>query len=99
MSVKYSFKAPTFGSMLMQLSFKMISMSVSATPAWFIASKAIPAVIEPSPITATDFLSVSPLYLAAMAIPRAAEIEVEECPTPNVSYSLSLRFGKPLNPP
>ena len=63
--------------MLIQLSFKIIKTSLSATPAWFIASKAIPAVIEPSPIMATDFLS-SPLYLAAMDIPNAAEIEVEE---------------------
>ena len=76
-SVKYSFKAPTFGSILIQLSFKIISTSLSATPAWFMASKAIPAVMEPSPITAIDFL-FSPLYFAAMAMPNAAEIEVEE---------------------
>ena len=61
------------------------------------ASKAIPAVIEPSPIIATDFL-FSFLYLAAMDIPKAADIEVEEWPTPNVSYSLSDLFGKPLKP-
>ena len=97
-SVRYSFKAPTFGSMPMQLSFRMMSISVSATPAWFIPSKARPAVMAPSPITATTFLSFSPLYFAAIAIPNAAEIEVEEWPTPNVSYSLSLRLGKPLRP-
>ena len=33
MSVRYSFSAPTFGSMLMQLSFRIMSRSVSATPA------------------------------------------------------------------
>ncbi len=76
-SVKYSLSAPTFGSMLMQLSFKIINTSLSATPAWFIASNAIPAVMDPSPIMATDFL-FSPLYLAAMDIPNAAEMEVEE---------------------
>ena len=37
--------------------------------------------------------------LEAIAIPNAAEIEVELCPTPNVSYSLSPRFGKPEIPP
>ena len=31
-------------------------------------------------------------------MPSAAEIEVEECPTPKVSYSLSLRRGKPPMP-
>ena len=96
-SVKYSFNAPTLGSMLMQLSFKIIKQSASATPAWFIASNARPAVIAPSPITATD-LRFSPFNLAAIAIPKAAEIEVDECPTPNVSYSLSLRLGNPLSP-
>ena len=44
------------------------------------------------------FCLSSPLYLAAIAIPKAAEIEVDECPTPKVSYSLSLLFGKPLKP-
>ena len=29
---------------------------------------------------------------------KAAEMDVELWPTPNVSYSLSLRFGKPLKP-
>ena len=41
------------------------------------ASKAIPAVIAPSPIIATEILSL-PICLAANAIPKAAEIEVEE---------------------
>jgi len=31
-------------------------------------------------------------------MPKAAEIEVEEWPTPKVSYSLSLILGKPLIP-
>ena len=98
MSVRYSFRAPTLGSMLMQLSFKIIKTSLSATPAWFIASNAIPAVIAPSPIMAIDLRSASPLYFAAIAIPNAADIEVEEWPTPKVSYSLSPLLGNPLNP-
>ena len=63
------------------------------------ASKAIPAVMDPSPITAICCLCVSFLYPEATAIPSAAEMEVEECPTPKVSYSLSERLGKPEIPP
>ena len=37
-------------------------------------------------------------YFDADAIPSAAEMEVDEWPTPNVSYSLSLRLGNPDNP-
>ena len=98
MSVKYSFSAPTFGSMDMQLSFSTTNKLAPETPAWFMASKAIPAVIAPSPITAMWWRFLSPLYCDATAIPNAAEIEVDECPTPKVSYSLSERFGKPLMP-
>jgi hypothetical protein len=29
-----------------------------------------------------------------MAIPSAADIDVDECPTPKASYSLSSRLGK-----
>ena len=68
------------------------------TPALFKASKAMPAVMAPSPITAIA-RRFSPLRLAAMAMPSAAEILVEECPTPKVSYSLSERNGKPEMPP
>jgi hypothetical protein len=32
-------------------------------------------------------------------MPSAAEIDVDEWPTPKVSYGLSLRFGKPETPP
>ena len=31
-------------------------------------------------------------------MPSAAEIDVDECAVPNVSYSLSLRRGKPEGP-
>jgi hypothetical protein len=44
-------------------------------------------------------LRSSPFCLAASAMPSAAEIEVDEWPTPKVSYSLSLRLGKPETPP
>ena len=41
----------------------------------------------------------SPRSSRAAAIPRAAEIDVEACPTPKVSYSDSDRFVKPDRPP
>jgi len=68
------------------------------TPALFRASKAMPAVMAPSPMMATA-LRASPRNCAPMAMPRAAEIEVDECAVPKVSYSLSSRRGKPLMPP
>ena len=58
----------------------------------------MPALIAPSPMTAT-VLRCSPLSFAAIAMPSAAEIEVDECAVPKVSYSLSSRRGKPLMPP
>ena len=61
-------------------------------------SKDMPPVIPPSPITAMCCLCMSLLSFAAIAIPNAAEIEVEEWPTPNVSYSLSEILGKPDSP-
>ncbi|MNO80210.1 hypothetical protein D3C76_714070 [compost metagenome] len=59
-------------------------MSACTSEAWFSASKAMPAVSAPSPITATD-LRLEPCIRAAMAMPRAALIEVLEWPTPKVS--------------
>ena len=44
-------------------------------------------------------LYLLPFILAAIAIPKAAEIDVEECPVPKESYLLSDIFGKPLMPP
>ena len=67
-------------------------------PAWFSASKAMPAVIAPSPITATTRRVVAGALQLAIAMPSAAEIEVEEWPTPKVSYSLSSRFGNGATP-
>lgn len=65
-------------------------------PALFKPSKANPPVMAPSPMMATDWRSSSPFILAATAMPKAAEIDVEECPVPKASYLLSLLFGKPL---
>ncbi|MCY1225733.1 hypothetical protein D9M72_413650 [compost metagenome] len=58
----------------------------------------MPAVMAPSPITATE-TRFSPSVRAPSAMPSAAEIEVDECAVPKVSYSLSLRRGKPEMPP
>jgi hypothetical protein len=81
----------------MPLSFRITSMSGSTSPPWFSASNAIPAPIAPSPMTAT-ILRSSPLRWFAIAMPSAALIDVEEWPTPNVSYSLSSRFGNGARP-
>lgn len=40
----------------------------------------------------------SPFKEEAIAIPRAAEIEVEEWPTPKASYLLSVMLGNPEIP-
>ena len=61
------------------------------------ASKAIPPVMLPSPIMATICLS-SPFNSEAMAMPKAALIDVLEWPTPKASYSLSARLGKAETP-
>jgi len=58
----------------------------------------MPALIEPSPITAMP-LPGWPASLFATANPSAAEIEVDECAAPNGSYSLSDRLVKPDSPP
>ena len=57
----------------------------------------MPAVMEPSPITAITLRSL-PAWALAMAMPRAAEIEVLEWPTPKVSNSLSSRLGNGATP-
>ena len=77
----------------------MSAVAGMGTPALFSASKAMPALIAPSPMIATA-LAVLALQLARpRAMPSAAEIEVDECAVPKVSYSLSSRRGKPLMPP
>ena len=57
----------------------------------------LPALIAPSPMTATTRRS-PPVRAAAIAMPSAALIEVLEWPTPNVSYSLSARLGNGASP-
>ncbi len=82
----------------MSLSFRITSRRISSiTPALFSASKAMPPVIAESPITAMLCLD-SPRLRAATAMPSAAEIDVDECAVPKVSYSDSLRRGKPEMP-
>jgi len=63
--------------MLMSLSFNITNKLASISPALFSASKAIPAVIAPSPIIATLRRSKFASF-AAIAIPNAAEIDVLE---------------------
>ncbi len=82
----------------MSLSLRITSRFAGSEPAWLSASKAMPAVIAPSPMIATTLRS-SPARAAATAMPSAAEIEVLEWPTPKVSYSLSARVGKGASPP
>ena len=82
----------------MSLSFRITSRSQSAASALFSASKARPADIAPSPMIATTRRD-SFLRRAATAMPSAALIDVDECATPKVSYSLSSRRGKPAMPP
>jgi len=74
----------------------------SITPALLSASKAMPADIAPSPITAMCerlAWAGSLLRAAATAMPSAALMLVLECAVPKVSYSLSTRRGKPEMPP
>ena len=79
------------------MSFKTITKFLFNAATLFKASKASPPVSAPSPITATT-LSSLPFNLFAVAIPNAAEIDVELCPVSNESASLSFLFGNPLNP-
>ncbi len=58
----------------------------------------MPALMAPSPITATTWKS-SPARSRAVAMPSAAEIEVELCAAPNASCALSARLVKPDSPP
>ncbi|GJD59582.1 hypothetical protein MTDSW087_05908 [Methylobacterium dankookense] len=87
--------APTGGAIDMSLSLRMTMRRECSAPALFMASYAMPADIEPSPITAITlrrFGSSRPAALApatsrsrATAMPRPAEIEVEECAAPKGS--------------
>ena len=63
------------------------------------ASYAMPADIAPSPITAMLLRFLSPFNFAAVAMPSAAEMLVDECAVPKVSYSDSTLRGNPEMPP
>ena len=76
--------APTGGAIDISLSFKITTMRLSIAPALFIASKAMPALIAPSPMTATTLLSL-PAKSRAAAMPKPADMEVELWPAPNGS--------------
>ena len=95
--VRYLLSAPTFLEIDISLSLRMIKRLASVSPAWLSASKDIPPVSAPSPITAIE---VSDLLfsLFANATPNAALIEVDEWPAPKTSCSLSLLFVKPDRP-
>ena len=82
----------------MSLSLRITSTFASSAPAWLSASKAWPALMAPSPITATT-RRLTPARFEASAMPIAALIDVLEWPTPKVSYSLSCRLGNGARPP
>ena len=69
----------------MPLSFSITSRLALLTPALFSASKASPPVIEPSPMTAICCRWRLPCSFDAMAMPSAAEIDVDEWPVPKAS--------------
>ena len=76
---------PVTLSMAMLLSLSTTSMSGFDEAMLLSASKAMPPVSDPSPMTATTLRSVSPRSCEAMAMPSAADTEVDECPTPKAS--------------
>ena len=100
---KYALIAPTGGAIDMSLSLRITINRERSTPALFIASYAIPALIAPSPITAmTCRFSAMPrpaFRSRATAMPTPADIDVLLCPAPNGSYSLSARLVNPDSPP
>jgi hypothetical protein len=61
----------------MSLSFSTTKSGRLVAPALFSASKAMPAVIAPSPITATA-RCFEPVWRNASAMPSAAEMDVLE---------------------
>ena len=77
-------RAPTFFEMDISLSLSTTTRSFLRWPAWFNPSKARPAVREPSPMT-ENTLKSSPCRSRAAAMPRAADMEVDEWPTPKAS--------------
>ena len=77
-------RAPTLGAMDISLSLSTTISFLRRWPARFRPSKASPAVMEPSPMTATTLWSF-PSRSLAVAMPSEAEMDVEEWPTPKKS--------------
>jgi len=77
----------------------MMSKLLGLMDALFNPSKANPPAMDASPMTAMTFLSFCSCFsCVAMAMPNAADMELEACPAMKASYSLSAGFGNPLNP-
>ncbi len=95
--LRYAERAPTFREMDILLSFRTTMRSFPSWPAWLRPSKASPAVIAPSPMTAIT-LNFSPSRSLASIMPVAAEMEVELWPVPKASYGLSSILGNPERP-
>ena len=94
---RYPDRAPTFWEMDHSLSFRITMRSRFWCPAWFNPSSASPDERDPSPMTAMT-LWLSFRMSRATAIPRAADIEVPECPVPKASQGLSEIRGNPEIP-
>ena len=78
-------RAPTLGEIDILLSLSTTTRLLwDRWPAWFSASKAMPAVMPPSPIIAMAQPSL-PRCCMARAMPSAAEIEVPAWPAPKWS--------------
>jgi hypothetical protein len=84
MRFRYPDSAPTLWEIENSLSFSTTTRSRFRCPAWLSPSKASPLERDPSPMTATTRFLFPSRSLAA-AIPRAAEIDVPECPVPKAS--------------
>ena len=88
---------PIFLDILISLSFNITVNLVLLHPASFNASKAIPPVKAPSPITAnTELFSFS--ISLALAIPNATDIDVLLCPVSKQSVFDSFILGNPAIP-
>ena len=95
---RYDAIEPTFGAIDISLSLRITRKLVFSRPALLIASYARPPVSAPSPITATTVSSL-PARSRAVAMPSAAEMDVDAWPAPNASNSDSVRIANPLMPP
>ena len=81
------------------LSFNTISRFFRTPLTLFNASNTMPEGNAPSPITATEWRSTSPLSSSPLCSPKAVETLQPACPVMNKSYSLSAGLGYPIKPP